>query len=162
MRWLVVLPLGMVLTFLSKSLGLSTYSCLVFYLLIGMILAMLPEMCRQSKFEDLSHLPSWVIPLAVSSICISLALNAIVTGLLVLRIVLVHMESRRSMSDAERRAHDLSPAISILVETGMVTFVCQLLFVIIFALQETSAIIIGSPMIMLYVSFRFDLISDIS
>jgi len=132
MRWLVVLPLSMVLTFLS------------------MILVMLPEMCRQSKFEDLSHLASWVIPLAISSICISLALNAIVTGLLVLRIVLVHMESRRSMSDAERRLHDLSPVISILVETGMVTFVCQLLFVIIFALQETSAIIIGSPMIMLY------------
>ena len=119
----------------------------------GIILVLVVELCRQSQSKSLSRLPHWTFPLAISSFCISLALNTIVTGLLVLRIAMVHTRFRRAMANAERRPYDLqvSPIISILIETGMMTFVSQLLLVIVFGLQSVTAIIIGSPMIMIYV-----------
>lgn len=113
----------------------------------GITLVVVVEMCR---FETV---PPWIIILAISSICISLALNAIVTGLLVLRIILIHRQCRHAMTQADRRLYDIqvSPVILILIETGMMTFVSQLVFVIVFGLQNASAIVVGSPMVMVYV-----------
>ena len=97
--------------------------------------------------------PSWIIALAISSICISLALNALVTGLLVLRITLVHRQCRRAMAQTGRDLYDIqvSPVMMILIESGMMTFVSQLALVIVFGLQNASAIVVGSPMVMVYV-----------
>ena len=113
----------------------------------GITLVVVVGMCRSET------LPPLTISLAISSICISLALNSIVTGLLVLRITLVHRQCRRAMAQASRRPYDLqvSPVISILIETGMMTFVSQLVLVIVFGLQSASAIVVGSPMVMVYV-----------
>ncbi|KAF8803464.1 hypothetical protein BYT27DRAFT_7304753 [Phlegmacium glaucopus] len=109
------------------------------------------ELCRQSQLETLANIPPWAIPLAISSLCISLALNAIVTGLLVLKIAIVLTRSRRSRGHADPRLYDLSPVISILIETGMATFVSQLLLVIVFGLESISAtVIVGTPIVMIY------------
>lgn len=110
----------------------------------GIILVIVVEMCR---FETV---PPGTISLGTSSICISLALNALVTGLLVLKNPLVHRQCRRAMAQDGRRLYDLqvSPVISILIETGMMTFVSQLIFIIVFGLQNGSAIVVGSPMVM--------------
>ena len=127
----------------------------------GIILVIVVEMCR---FETVLGVPPWTISLAISSICISLALNALVTGLLVLRITLVHRQTRRAMAQADQRLYDLqvSPVISILIETGMITFVSQLIFVIVFGLQNACAIAVGSPMVMVYVgSSRFEFLYSI-
>jgi hypothetical protein len=93
--------------------------------------------------------------LAISTICISLASNAIVTGLLVLRIAIVHRRYRRAMTQDSQRLYDVqfSPIISILIETGMMTFVSQLVLVIVLSLRNASALVVGSPMIMIYVGF---------
>jgi hypothetical protein len=113
----------------------------------GIILVIVVELCR------FKTVPPWIISLGISSICISLALNALVTGLLVLRITLVHRQSCRAMAQDGRRLFDLqvSPVVSILIETGMMTIVSQLIFVIVFGLQNACAIVVGSPMVMVYV-----------
>lgn len=120
----------------------------------GIVLVIVIELCQQSQYKDLSHLPAWAFPLAICSFCLSLVLNAIVTGLIVFRINMIHIQSRRSMIDGDQRLYNVQvyPIISVLAETGMMTFVSQLLFVIVFGLQSTSTIVIGSPMVMLYVS----------
>lgn len=118
----------------------------------GIIVVLVVELCRQSPLKSLSNLPAWTTPLAISSLCISLALNTIVTGLLVLRIAMLLMWSRRSRVQADRRLYDISPVISILIETGMVTFVSQLLLVVLLGLRSASAtFIVGGSMIMIYV-----------
>ena len=129
---------------------MAAFSCSVLYpscQMKGITLIIIVEMCR------FKAVPRWGISLAISSICISLAINTLVTGLLVLRITLVHRQCRRAMAQASRRQYDLrvSPVISILIETGMATFVSQLVFAIVFGLQQPCAIVFGSPMVELYV-----------
>lgn len=149
-----------VITFINwwyLVLSMAAFSCLVYYLFCqmkGITLVVVIEMCR---FEIV---PRWTIILAISSICISLASNALVTGLLVLRLTLVHRQCRRAMAQAGRRPHDIqvSPVIMILIETGMMTFVSQLAFVIVLGFRNASAVVFGSPMVMVYVgSSRFEL-----
>jgi hypothetical protein len=114
------------------------------------------ELCHLDTATGLSNLSSWAIPLAISTICISLASNAIVTGLLVLRIAIVHRRYRcaiAAMTQDSPRVYDVqvSPIISILIETGMMTFVSQLVLVIALGLRNASALVVGSPIIMIYV-----------
>lgn len=125
----------------------------LFHQMKGITLTLIIELCRQNWVTILSNLPPWTIPLAVSAICISLVSNAIVTGLLVLRIALVHRRYRQDIAHAGRRLHafQASPIISILIETGMMTFVSQLIVIIAFGLQNAYALVVASPMIMIYV-----------
>ena len=75
-----------------------------------------------------------------------------------LGMTLVHRQCRCAMAQAGRRLYEFqfSPLILILIETGMMTFVSQLAFkfVIVFGLQNVSAIVVGSPIVMVYVGSR--------
>jgi len=119
---------------------------------LGITLVLVVELCRQNLSTSLAPFPPWAIPLAISAICISLASNTIVTGLLVLRITMIYRQCRRNMTHAARSLFNpqVSPIISILIETGMMTFVSQLILVIAFGLQDAYALVVGSPMIMIY------------
>lgn len=121
--------------------------------LLGITLVLIVELCRQNPSTSFAHVAPWAIPLAISAICISLASNAISTGLLVLRIALLHRQHRRYVIQAGRSLVDpqVSPIISILIETGMMTFVSQLILVIAFGLRDAYALVVASPMIIIYV-----------
>ncbi len=73
-----------------------------------------------------------------------------------LRIAIVHRRCRRAMTQDSRRVYDVqvSPIISILIETGMMTFVSQLVLVIALGLRNSYALVVGSPMIMIYVGLK--------
>lgn len=96
-------------------------------------------------------LPAWWFKMALGSFSISLCVNAAVTGLLVLKIVLLHRAFVKS-GTRTRRLYDLRPLISILIESGMFTFVAQTIWVIFVRLQSDgnpgfSAVVTPTTMI---------------
>ena len=99
--------------------------------------------------------PTWFFPMGVASFSLSLTVNTIVTGLLVLKLVLLHREIRHSLPDSStHKGYDLLPVISVLIESGMFTFIGQLVWVVLFRLQSPGFNAVGSPITMIYVSAR--------
>jgi len=95
--------------------------------------------------------PTWFFPMGVASFSLSLTVNTIVTGLLVLKLVLLHREIRRSLPDSStHKGYDLLPVISVLIESGMFTFIGQLVWVVLFRLQSPGFNAVGSPITMIY------------
>jgi len=91
--------------------------------------------------------PAWFFQVGVASFSVSLAVNALVTGLLVLKLILIHRELTRTAVGPTR---DLRPLISFLVESGMFTFVGQLIWVVLFKLQDTGRNSMDSTVTILY------------
>ncbi|KDR77490.1 hypothetical protein GALMADRAFT_1326228 [Galerina marginata CBS 339.88] len=90
--------------------------------------------------------------MAVGSFSISLAVNAIVTSLLVLKIVLLHRELGGSGLRTEGM-YELRPLISIIIESGMFTFVAQTIWVVFVRLEidgNTGFGAVISPTTMIY------------
>ncbi|KAF8801570.1 hypothetical protein BYT27DRAFT_7198123 [Phlegmacium glaucopus] len=102
--------------------------------------------------SDPHNIPPWFLPMGVASFSLSLTVNTIVTGLLVLKLVLLHREVTRALptSSIHRGGQGLFPLISILIESGMFTFIGQLVWVVMFRLQNTGFNSVGSPITMIY------------
>ncbi|KDR76867.1 hypothetical protein GALMADRAFT_155579 [Galerina marginata CBS 339.88] len=86
--------------------------------------------------------------LGLASFILSLAVNAIVTSLLVLRLALIHRELVQLLGGNQKQRLNLRPLIAMLVESGMFTFIAQLIWLVFFRLQTTS------------VSHGFSVVSD--
>ena len=75
--------------------------------------------------------PSWYYSAVTAFFFLSLAVNALVTALIVYRIISVYNDIRvfnMNGSQGSVLGHrDLSPLISILIESGLMTFVAQLI-----------------------------------
>ena len=97
--------------------------------------------------------PVWFFPLGVASFSISAFLNLVVSGLLVLRLVLTHYELKREGSLGY--SHNLLPLITILVESGIFTFVSQVIWTVLFGLQNPGFNSINGAITMIYVSTSF-------
>lgn len=101
--------------------------------------------------------PAWWFKMALASFSISLCVNAVVTGLLVLKIVLLHRSQQR-LGPVLQGLYQLRPLISIVVESGMFTLVAQTLWVVFVQLQTKGnpgfGAIVGSTT-MIYVSFVY-------
>ena len=85
-------------------------------------------------------------------------MNALVTALIVYRIIMVYNEIRGfNNSNIRASAHgngrrDLNPLISILIESGLITFVGQLAQCLMFRLGSDGAFpLISGVVVMLYV-----------
>ena len=94
--------------------------------------------------------------LVLSFFSLSLAENALVTGLLIFKILTVYrdlhwqgLETRVRYANGLGR--DITPIISILIESGVITFVAQLVQTLMFKLDNTSYPIIGGPVVQIYV-----------
>lgn len=92
--------------------------------------------------------PVWFFPLGVASFSISAFVNFVVSGLLVLRLVLTHYELKREGTLDYSQA--LLPLITILVESGIFTFVGQIVWTVLFGLQNTGFNSINGPITMIY------------
>jgi len=85
-----------------------------------------------------STAPTWFIPMGTASFAISLAVNVIITGILILKLAITHRESQRTLGRQEGRGLNLVSIMSLLIESAMLTFIAQLLWVVLFNLQITN------------------------
>ena len=100
--------------------------------------------------EDVEF-PDWYFGAVVAFFSISLAVNALVTGLIVYKIVSVYRNSRGISRTPGNGQRDLSPLISILVESGMITFAAQLVQSVMYKVDPADFPIISGLVVMLYV-----------
>ena len=98
--------------------------------------------------------------LVLSFLSLSLAENALVTGLIVYKIVIAY---RGIQGLANRVGHpnvlgrDIAPIISILIESGVITFMAQLVQTLIYKFNFTAYPLIGGLVVQIYVrGFTFN------
>ena len=106
-------------------------------------------------------LPDWYFSAVTAFFFLSLGVNTLVTVLIVYRIVTVYNDIRGFSISSVRtqlRAHgsglgqrDLNPLISILIESGMITFVGQLAQSIMYKSASAAFPLVGTSVVMLYV-----------
>ena len=91
-------------------------------------------------------LTRWAFPVALTSVVISLTVNAVVTGLIVLRILKVYWEVRSTYKGQALRAGGaeakIRSIIFIMIESGMAMFAIQLIRVVLTVLKRVDALII--------------------
>ncbi|KIJ51799.1 hypothetical protein M422DRAFT_26522 [Sphaerobolus stellatus SS14] len=95
-----------------------------------------------------ASVPGWFFPLGTAGFSISLAVNALVTMMLVGRIWTFMRQSRDVL--ATGHSTYLHPTISILIECGVFTLAAQMCWVIFFKLQTPPWFMIGGPLTMIY------------
>jgi len=86
----------------------------------------------------------------LSFFTLSLVENALATGLIISKILIVHRNNRAKENYAKGLGRDIVPIISILIESGMLTFVAQLVQIFMFKFANDEYPIIGGPAVMLY------------
>lgn len=112
-------------------------------------LALVGEMPALRNAQNFSDVPAWWIPMGVTAFSLSLVVNAIVTFLLVLKIILEYKQTKSSNHVNWRR--NIMPIIAILIETGLMTFVGQLAWTVSYSLQSNVFSLVAGIVIMLYV-----------
>lgn len=78
--------------------------------------------------------PDWFTKMGTASFSISLATNTIVTAILILKLIMVH----RELDSLGGQADYLNTVVSILIESGALTFISQLIWVVLFSLQDVT------------------------
>ncbi|TEB31738.1 hypothetical protein FA13DRAFT_1774273 [Coprinellus micaceus] len=89
----------------------------------------------------------WWVPLATSGMAISLATNATVSALMIGRILHVYRVSHGASHGTARRA---SWAASVFLESAIVLFFAQLLFVLFYALDHPAFVLVAGPVTVIY------------
>ena len=105
-------------------------------------------------------LPDWYLSIVTAFFFVSLAVNALVTALIVYRINTVYNDIRGFNSNSNVGSHhgsaggqrNLYPLISILIESGLITFVAQLTQSIMYKSASEAFPLVGGVVVMLYVS----------
>ena len=105
--------------------------------------------------------PGWYLSAVTAFFFVSLGANALDTGLIVFKIINVYHDIRglhptnsRPGSTYGRPSgqRDLYPLISILVESGLITFLAQLAQSIMYKFASAAFPLVGGVVVMLYVS----------
>ena len=102
-------------------------------------------------------IPDWYFSAVTAFFLLSLGVNTLVTTLIVYRIITVYNDIRGfNTSSVQGGAHgsgrrDLSPLISILIESGLITFVGQLTQSIMYKSATAAFPLVGGCVVMLYV-----------
>jgi len=126
----VVVPSILALTSLATSLTLSGWLALLW-----------PHIDTEP--------PHWYFAIGILSFSLSLIVNAIFTGLLAFKIAKTSMALRHTLARGKR---DYAPLISILIESGLIFFVVQLVWIICFSIPATTNAIslTGGPITIIY------------
>ena len=105
--------------------------------------------------DDSLPLPSWYLSAVTGFFFISLGVNALVTGLIVYRIMTVYTDLRgfdiKTNVKARVYGKNLNPIVSILIESGLITFVGQLTQSIMYKSANDAFSLVGGCVVMLYV-----------
>ena len=103
-----------------------------------------PSVARYNSFNTL----------VVSFFSLSLAENAITTGLIVYKILTIYRfgrESRVGLGSADTSGLDIVPIISIMIESGVITFLAQLVQTLMYKFDINAYPVIGGFVVQLYV-----------
>jgi hypothetical protein len=92
--------------------------------------------------------PVWFDPIGTLSFSLSLAVNAIFSGLLVFKIAKASQALRQTQT---RGIRDFTPLISMLIESGVVFFIVQLVYVVCFSIESVGFDLISGPVTIVYV-----------
>ena len=110
-----------------------------------------------------SDLPEWYFSAVTAFFFLSLAVNALVTGLIVYRIINVYNDIRGFSTNLNNNnsnsgyggsttgQRNLYPLISILIESGLITFVAQLAQTIMYKSATAAFPLVGGSVVVLYV-----------
>ena len=98
-------------------------------------------------------IPDWYLPAVLSFFSLSLVVNALVTGLIISKILIVYREIRIQglESPVSGLGRKLVPVLSILIESGMITLGVQLIQTLMFKFDSMAYGIIHGLVVMLYV-----------
>ena len=105
---------------------------------------------QQMDFEDI---PAWYFSAVTAFFLLSLLVNAVATTLIVYRIITVFNSIQEfNVSNGPRSGQrDLSPIVPILIESGMITFVAQLIQSVLYKTANHVFPLIGGIVVMLFV-----------
>ncbi|KAF8983076.1 hypothetical protein BDQ17DRAFT_1316292 [Cyathus striatus] len=132
-QWIVILPSILSLTSFAGSL------------------ALVAELGIEKDVRDFDVFPGWWTPLGVASYCVSLAVNALVTLLMVLKIWIIYKAGRNTEADINYDRHNsLQPVIAMLLESGAMVFIAQVFYVLFFELRHPGWYVISGPVVMIY------------
>ena len=131
----------------SAQLELKCSQANVFLLVISVVnIAHFPDDFQNPTQEKFDLFLSFVL----AFFSLSLFENALATGLIIYKILTVYRDIQGSVVRVGY-ASRLRPIISILIESGMITFVAQLVQIFMFKYANLAYPIIGGPVIMIYV-----------
>jgi hypothetical protein len=105
-------------------------------------------------YEDSSQAASVFYPLVLSSFSLSLAENALVTGLIIFKILTEYRGIQgltSGVGHATGLGRDIAPIIPIMIESGMITFMAQLVLTLIYKFDHPAYPIICGFVVQLYV-----------
>jgi len=126
---------------------------------LGFLITALTTLGYQIKdLADDVPVPDWYLSIVTAFFFVSLAVNALVTALIVYRINTVYNDIRGFNSKSNVGSHhgsaggqrDLYPLISILIESGLITFVAQLTQSIMYKSASEAFPLVGGVVVMLY------------
>jgi hypothetical protein len=145
----VVVPSILALISLGKLLGLLqtvrllTQPEATSFTLAGWIAGLWPNIDTEP--------PHWYTGIGILSFTLSLTVNAISTGLLVFKIAKTSLAFRPLHPRGKQNYY--TPLISILIESGLIFFAVQLVWIICFSIPPTTNAIglTGGPITMIYV-----------
>jgi hypothetical protein len=116
------------------------------------------------KFAISDTIPDWYYSAVTVFFLTSLGMNMLVTALIVYKIISVYNDTREfNKSSVQASSHgngrrDLSPLISILIESGLMTFVGQLTQSIMYKTAPEVFPLVGGCVVILYVRASFRLL----
>jgi len=93
---------------------------------------------------------NWIYPLGTAAFSASIAVNAIVTSLLVVKIFMVQREAQRSFTVQKRTVHPIRQFISILNDSGMLMLGCQIIWLVLFRRHHPAFFLVRGSIIMIY------------
>ena len=99
-------------------------------------------------------LPDWYFSAVTAFFFLSLCVNAVTTALIVYRIMTVYNDLRGFNANSSSHGsgqRNLNPLISILIESGLLTFVGQLAQTIMYKSVTVAFPLVGGCVVMLYV-----------
>ena len=103
---------------------------------------------------DNALIPDWYFSAVTAFFFLSLGVNTLVTALIVYKIMTLHNDIRGiDTSNVQAIAHgsNLKLFVSILIESGLITFVGQLTQSIMYKSANTAFPLVGGSVVMLYV-----------
>ena len=117
---------------------------------------------KASSFDPpkgaIHHRPIWFDSVVVTFFSMSLAVNAGVTSLIVFKILIVYHEHQQELKTGTVYPNGRVPCnfyptiISILVESGLITFIGQLVQVILYKIDANASPVVYGVIVMLHVS----------
>lgn len=120
--------------------------------------------CAMSTIAILASTPSAAIvpkslvPLGTAAFAIPLCFNFIVTGLIIWRIWVLGRQSQAALRRAGAAIMPRSfarDAVAVVIESGMVYLVVQLVFTVLFAINHPAQILLSDVATQIYVSWIF-------